>query len=194
MVLAETTELRQILARCGSREEKAETLEAYIEKDRYAADVCHNRTTYSKLIEPITEKKDWLLRCDRIDAEYDSYVRKVIGSMNLIGLTELDPELYTTEGRSVREEGRKRAVSGAGAMLMGVGAVVSYVMASKGADIGTSLAKNGVAAIIVTAVLGKLTAVMDRARIELEMKYLERQAEMNDQYLRKEYFLTYNGR
>ena len=149
--------LSYILSSCRTREERIHHLEEHLAHDKYATAVCHNETTYSKLVkEKIVDKRDWLLNCSAIDQEYDDEARGIVCSMSLIGLTNLDCEDYTTAGRLADIGERRSAVAGIGIVMSGLGALASYLLIKAGYGVTNTIGAIVVSTAFITAGSNKL--------------------------------------
>jgi len=93
-------------------------LRKFYQENPLAYDVASGKESYVKLIEPIEKKFKgfWKKVCvPKIDETFDNEVRRVIKSMNHVGVEYINPENFTTDRK--RRQNRRILLISAGAGL-----------------------------------------------------------------------------
>ena len=82
------------------RDTEIKKLRKFYQKNSLVCKVAEGKESYVKLIKPIEEKYNsfWKKICvPKIDEPFDNEVRRVIESMNNVGLEYINPEKFTTD-------------------------------------------------------------------------------------------------
>ncbi|MBU1204683.1 MAG: hypothetical protein KKA61_03060 [Nanoarchaeota archaeon] len=160
-------------------------LRKFYQEDPLAYKVAASKESYVKLIKPIEEKYNsfWKrIRVPRTDKTFDNEVRRVIESMNNVGVEYINPENFTTDRKRRHNKNILLISAGTGLFFAALPKLIEWSYTANYNGPGNLNIFVPITAAGVMYLGNKLLAYPDT-----NLAYLQKFAQKTDEFLRQHY-------